>query len=48
MVAFETVATIWLDGVEMPEGKKPRPKAPKSAETPSEAVEKASIPAEET
>ncbi|MFW9916002.1 MAG: thiamine pyrophosphate-binding protein [Candidatus Thorarchaeota archaeon] len=45
---FETVATIWLDGVEMPEGKKPRPKIPKTAETPSEATEKASIPAEET
>lgn len=44
---FETVATIWLDGVEMPEGKKPRPKSRTSSETPSEAVKKASVPAEE-
>lgn len=44
---FDTVATIWLEGVEMPEGKKPRPKPDVSAETPSEPIEKASVPAEE-
>lgn len=44
---FDTVAAIWLDGVEMPEGKKPRPKPDVSVETPSEAIEKASVPAEE-
>ncbi|MFX0112923.1 MAG: thiamine pyrophosphate-binding protein [Candidatus Hodarchaeota archaeon] len=44
---FETVATIWLDGVQMPEGKKPRVKLREPSEAPSEAAEKASIPTEE-